>query len=174
MKRKKELICLGCAKREDAEKQIEKSKRKNAAIGIGSRLRCEFEREHRTEAAIQVSKNAALTRWFNDRRKEMTGKCAHCGGKTEKHNDATFKCSIAHILPKAYVKSVATHESNFLELCFYGNSCHSQMDNKNLDLTEMSCWDEIVVKFQKMYPFIIDSEKRRIPDILLQYLNTDI
>ena len=47
------------------------------------------------------------------------------------------------------------------------------MDNKMLDLIEMNCWDEIVTKFCSMYPFIADKEKRRIPDVLLQYVEVE-
>lgn len=43
---------------------------------------------------------AELEKWFNERRKEMTGRCIICGGKTEKYNDKTYKRSIAHILKK--------------------------------------------------------------------------
>jgi ssDNA-binding Zn-finger/Zn-ribbon topoisomerase 1 len=113
-----------------------------------------------------------LADWFEDRHKEMTGICKHCGGKTQKGKE-NYRNSIAHILPKAYFKSVATNPNNWIELCFYGNSCHSQMDNKMLDLTEMNCWDEIVTKFVKIYPSIAKEERRRIPKILLEYIETE-
>lgn len=117
---------------------------------------------------------AAKERWFQEQRKVMTGKCANCGKPSCKDSDEYFRFSIAHILAKAYFKSVATNDNNWIELCFWGeNSCHSQMDNNMLDMTQMACWDQIVVKFQLMYPFIDPKEKRRIPDILLQYINTD-
>lgn len=117
---------------------------------------------------------AAKERWFQEQRKSMTGKCANCGKPSCRDSDEYFRFSIAHILAKAYFKSVATNDNNWIELCFWGeNSCHSQMDNNMLDMTQMSCWDQIVVKFQRMYPFIDPKEKRRIPDILLQYINTD-
>lgn len=165
-KRKKELLCFNCCKIEDVQKQISKAKARETA----SRLRNKFSREHSEQAAAQVSKNAALTRWFNDRRKEMNGVCAHCGGRTEKHNDATFKCSIAHILPKAYFKSVAMHPLNWIELCFYKNSCHTNFDNKMLDIIELNCFDTVIERFIAMYPDIAQDEKRRIPIILLNYV----
>ena len=119
--------------------------------------------------------SAELERWFLDRRKEMIGVCVNCGRPSCKNDDKYYKFSLAHLLPKAYVKSVATHPSNFLELCFWGdNSCHTNFDNGMLDLTQMNCWDEIVRKFQEMYPSISREEKRRIPEILLQYIGTDI
>jgi len=116
---------------------------------------------------------AELERWFKERQKEMTGRCMNCGGKTEaftKH----YKCSIAHILPKAYFKSVATHSENWIELCFYGNSCHTNYDNKMLDLIDMNCFDTIIQKFTKIYPSIAQEEKRRIPPILIEYLKTEL
>jgi hypothetical protein len=127
------------------------------------------------QKAERISGGNELDRWFNDRRRAMTGLCANCGKPSCKNSDQYFKHSIAHILPKAYVKSVATNEFNWLELCFWGeNSCHTQMDNGLLDLTEMACWDEIVIKFQKMYPSISKKERRRIPEILLKYINIDV
>jgi hypothetical protein len=147
--------CRSCARREDYKpiKKVSENKKEE----------------------ISVSGGSELDRWFADRRKEMIGFCANCGKKSEKHSDKYFKFSIAHILPKAYFKSVATRPDNWIELCFWGdNSCHTQMDNKMLDLVEMSCWNEIVIKFQKIYPHIAPNEKRRIPDVLLQYLGTDM
>jgi hypothetical protein len=120
------------------------------------------------------SNNAELNRWFAERREEMTGFCKHCNGVSCKDDDKYFKFSICHILPKAYFPSIATHESNSIELCFWGNSCHTQMDNKMLDLTEMACWGEIVIKFQLMYKSIAFNERRRIPTVLLEYLGTDL
>ena len=66
--------------------------------------------------------------------------------------------------------SIATHPDNWIELC---PNCHHNLDNCMIDLTHLACWDEVVVKFQKLYPHITKEEKHRIPDILLQYINTD-
>lgn len=41
VKRKKEMVCLNCAKIEDVEKQTQKAKRRDAARCIGQRLRSE-------------------------------------------------------------------------------------------------------------------------------------
>ena len=38
----------------------------------------------------------------------------------------------------------------------------------------MNCFDTIIQKFAKMYPFIAPDEKRRIPNILLEYLKTEL
>lgn len=117
----------------------------------------------------------SMDEFFKLMRPKMTGVCHHCGKPSCKNDDKMFHFSLAHLLPKAYCPSVATNESNIIELCFWGeNSCHTQLDNKMLDLTDLNCWDEVVVKFQKMYPKIAPNERRRIPETLLQYLGTDI
>lgn len=122
----------------------------------------------------EVGGGAELDRWFADRRKEMTGFCKHCGGKTTKNDDKFFKHSIAHILPKKLFKSVKTHPVNFIELCFWGNSCHTNFDNYILDLIDLNCYDEVIEKFVAIYPSIDLRERRFIPEILLQYVNVDI
>jgi len=111
-----------------------------------------------------------LDEWFLARDKEATGKCKHCGGRTCKGDPLYYKHSVCHILPKRLFPSVATHPLNCIELCFWGNNCHANMDNNILDLTDMNCWNEIVEKFQKMYSAIDPKERRHIPDVLLQYV----
>ena len=122
---------------------------------------------------VTTKGNAELGRWFIERRKELDGKCHHCGNPSCKNDDKYFKFSICHILPKSIFKSVATNQYNFIELCFWGNNCHENMDSKMLDLIEMNCWDEIVNKFVKIYPSIAKEERRRIPKILLEYIETE-
>jgi len=119
------------------------------------------------------SGGSELDRWFNDRHIEMTGTCMHCGGVTEK-GKPTFRCSVAHLFPKAYFKSVSTNPDNYIELCFYGKSCHTNFDHGIIDIIELSCFDKVIEKFIKIYPFIDSKEKRRIPDVLLNYLETEL
>jgi hypothetical protein len=70
---------------------------------------------------------------------------------------------------------VATNDRNWIELCFWGEgSCHTMMDNKMLDMTDMACWNEIVERFQIIYPYIAKEERKRIPQILLNYIEVDI
>lgn len=123
---------------------------------------------------VNIVGGAELQRWFNDRRKEMTGFCQNCGGKSCKDDDKCFKFSLAHLLPKAYFKSIATHPDNWLELCFFGNSCHTNFDNKMIDIMDLSCFDTVIQKFVKLYPSIATDEKRRIPAVLIEYLKNEI
>lgn len=116
--------------------------------------------------------SAEKERWFQDRRHEMTGFCKNCNKPSFKNSNEYFRFSIAHILAKrkSMFPSVATNVDNWVELCA---DCHHNLDNCMIDLSDLACWDEVVVKFQKIYPFIAQEEKKRIPDILLQYLKTD-
>ncbi|MGI9215152.1 MAG: hypothetical protein ACR2HS_05890 [Gammaproteobacteria bacterium] len=119
-------------------------------------------------------KTGELWRWFEKQRSLMKGICSHCGGKTQKNDDNTFHYSICHLLPKNHFKSVATNDNNWIELCYYGQSCHSNLDNHIIDLTQLNCFDEVIEKFVKMYPFIAKEERRRIPSILLEYIKNEL
>lgn len=146
--------------------------RKNAASKIGTKLR---NTPNISDVNTEMVKGyAELERWFKEVRKSMTGVCQNCGGKTCRDSDREYKRSVAHILPKAYFKSVATHPDNWLELCFYGNSCHTNLDHAMIDLIELNCFDTVIQKFTKMYPFIAQEEKRRIPSILIEYLKVEL
>lgn len=116
-----------------------------------------------------------LHAWFEARRAEMTGKCALCGGKTEKHNDETFKRSIHHLFDKrpTMFPSVALNIHNFLEVCFYGNSCHTNIHNGTITwelLKDSAEWEMIMEKVKKVFPYIDKSEKKNIPEVVLKEL----
>lgn len=116
---------------------------------------------------------AELWSWFEDRRREMKGVCLHCQGVTQKKDDKTFHFSIAHILPKSLFESVKMHPLNWIELCYYGESCHTNVDNHIIDLTDLHCWDTVVERFIAMYPDIAKEERKYIPDALLQYIKNE-
>lgn len=128
---------------------------------------------------IQEAKSAGtddkLDQWFEARRKEMTGRCVLCNGKSEKYNDETYRRSIHHILDKrpTMFPSVALHENNFLEVCFWGNSCHTNIHNGTITmelLADSHEWKIIVDKFKKIYPFIAEGEKKNIHPLLLKQI----
>lgn len=124
-------------------------------------------------ARRKIGGGAAMTRWFEQRRFEMTGVCRHCGGVSSAYSDLYYKFSIAHILPKAYFPSVKTHALNWIELCHFGKSCHTNLDNHYIDLIDLNCWDEVVEKFLGIYPSIAFKERRRIPDVLMQFVKNE-
>lgn len=164
------MDCRPDLKEKKLSQQKERQKKANAVVKSGRELR----NLAQTQPEVKAPKGyAELDRWFREIQKSMTGKCQNCGGKTEA-NTKHFKNSIAHILPKAYFKSVATHPDNYLELCFYGNSCHTNFDNKMIDIIDLHCFDQVIQKFTRIYPHIAAEEKRRIPPILIEYLNTEL
>lgn len=119
----------------------------------------------------------ALDIWFEDRRKELTGKCCICGGPTCKNDEQFYRASIGHLLPKRknMFPSIATNKHNFLEFCFWKNNCHQSFDDHIITLEDIkeqspSLWETIVDKFLKMYPSIAIEERKNIPEILLNYL----
>lgn len=175
VKVKKDTYCINCHNRNKALEQLEKQKKRNALRVDTTKVRKlgKMQDVSLEQKALNASKAAAMQRWFAERREEMKGKCANCGGKTMKYNGDKFYYSIAHILPKAYFKSVATHPLNWIELCFYGNSCHTNYDNHMIDIMELNCFDEVISKFVKMYPDIDKDERRRIPQILLNYVEAE-
>ena len=111
--------------------------------------------------------------WYLEIRKDMKGVCSHCGDKSCKDDDEKFHFSIAHILPKEFFPSIAKHPLNFIELCFWNNSCHTNFDNKILDIMDLNCFDEVITKFVAMYPMIAKEERKRIPQILLDYVEVE-
>jgi len=116
-----------------------------------------------------------LDNWFEERRKEMTGHCILCGGKTEKKNDETYRRSIHHLFEKrkTMFPSVATNSDNWLEVCFWDNACHSNLHNGTItwQLLMDSAESKIIIeKFKKIYPFIAENERKNIPAILMSYI----
>lgn len=120
--------------------------------------------------------DSKLDQWFEARRKEMTGRCVLCGGKTEKNNDEHYRKSIHHILEKRpnMFPSVALHSDNWLEVCFWNNSCHTNLHNGTITwelLRDSFEWSIIVAKFKNIYPFIHPNEHKNIPELLLKELD---
>jgi hypothetical protein len=154
-----------------SNKRIQKEKEQGVQI-IKAKPKGWFDADKVDEVLV---KEDSQWDWFVEQRKLMTGFCKNCGRPSCKNDDKKFHFSLAHILEKAHFPSIAKHPLNVIELCFWGEgSCHTRMDNKMLDLTEMACWDEIVTKVVAMYPSIDKSERRRIPSLLLQYINTEL
>ena len=122
----------------------------------------------------ELEDNKQSDAWFKERHREMTGKCLVCSGKTCKRMDE-YKCSIAHLFSKNKngFPSIKWHEENWIELCFYGNSCHTNFDNRILtfeDLKHTQAWDVIVRKFKILYPLMTTNEQGKVPAILMNEL----
>lgn len=125
--------------------------------------------------AKESGTDAAMDKWFEDGRKTMTGICLFCGGRTEKNNDKTYRNSEAHLFPKRkkMFPSIALHPENRIELCFFGNSCHTNFDNKMIELEDIKfkrplAWEVIIEKSKILYPLMTSNEKNKVPEIILQ------
>lgn len=123
--------------------------------------------------------DAAMDKWFEDGRKSMTGVCLLCGGKTEKDNDKTYRCSEAHLFAKrkGMFPSIALHPENRIELCFFGNSCHTNFDTHMITFEDIKyqnpeAWNVIVEKTKILYPCMTTKEKNKVPEILLNEIKS--
>lgn len=147
------------------------AQKKSYSIPKKSEKRIAKEKEQRESGG-----DNALDLWFDARRKEMKGVCVLCGGKSEKHNDATYRRSIHHLFDKkpSLYPSVATNPDNWLEVCHFGNSCHDNIHNRTITwelLHDSAEWSIIVSKFKKIFPFMAEGERKNIHPLLLKELD---
>lgn len=101
-----------------------------------------------------------MEQWHRARRKEAVGVCqCGCGKPSQKKDDMYFRCSNAHIFPKAIFVSVMYHPLNNVERAFWGG-CHTNMDQNGLDKWPMMAdWDDIKEKFHILAPLLTDEER---------------
>ncbi len=135
----------------------------------------------KTIAAEQKRKDdgtdAAEDKWFDDRGKELTGRCLLCGEPTQK-GKPNERCSIAHLFAKRDIMfpSIKLHPENSIELCFYGNSCHANFDNGMIELSTIKeqlnlAWKEILRKVIILYPLMTKEEQGKVPEIFIKEIN---
>lgn len=120
----------------------------------------------RVDTVLQAEIEAAFLKFHS----AMTGKCIECGGKSCKGDPKYWKHSAAHVFPKKLFKSIAAHPLNFIELCFFGQSCHTNYDNKMTEPQEMKIWPLLVERFLILYPLMAKEERKHIPDCFMQEL----
>jgi hypothetical protein len=51
--------------------------------------------------------------------------------------------------------------------------CHDEFDSGWYNATTMTVWPKAIERFKQFEKSIANSERRRIPEQLLQYINTD-
>lgn len=123
---------------------------------IGAKKKKEIEEQ-------KLSGDNKLDLFFEEARTKMCGRCLFCNGKTEASNDETYRRSIAHLLPKAIFESVATHPCNWIELCFFGESCHTNFDNGIISLEmikDSAEWGIIREKLLILLPLVSLEERK--------------
>jgi len=101
-----------------------------------------------------------LQKWFNERRKELTGTCqCGCGNKSEKYSDKKFRASCCHIFPQRLFPSIELHPLNFVERAWEGG-CHSNMDNRSMGLwPNFEDWENIKARFFVLEPLLTEKER---------------
>lgn len=127
--------------------------------------------------------------FFDAMIKRCTGKCLFCNSKTtavdakfyrddnhkwsEEANDRKHertvemmkRASVAHLLPKRNIEkggfpSVATHEDNWIELCW---SCHTSLDSGKITwdfIRDSKEWDIIKEKLLNVLPAVAMEERK--------------
>lgn len=121
----------------------------------------------KSQAKRRVEKKS-LDEWYQEMRKRMQGTCRNCGAKSMRDNDAMYKWSICHILPKKPdfgFPSVATNLYNFWEGCV---ECHSKFDSNWETAYKMQVWPEVKFKFKLFQSEIAPEEQSRIPECFLK------
>ncbi len=107
--------------------------------------------------------DSTMDLFFQSLRKGMTGRCLFCNGSTNKQDDEKFHFSLAHLLPKAIFKSVATNPDNIIELCFWGESCHTNFDNGKITwefIKDSAEWSIIKEKLLLVLPLVSEEERK--------------
>jgi hypothetical protein len=120
-------------------------------------------RKAKIEANKASGGDSEMDLFFASQRKFMKGKCLFYGVNTMKKDDDKFHFSLAHLLPKSIFKSVATHPDILIELCFYGNSCHTNFDNGMITwefIKDSKEWLVIKEKLLNVLPIIAPEERK--------------
>lgn len=114
--------------------------------------------------------DSELVRWYKSKMKQMYGVCSETGLKTETKIYAYAIMSICHILPKATVKSLATHPFNWIELnCDF----HKKFDAMSWEEREkLGCWPNIFQRLLLMYEHCDPSEKRHFPESVHKFFES--
>lgn len=140
------------------QKVAKRNKNRNKSIMMKAR---KYEREVNGEGDQAI--------WYVLKKHEMTGVCIEgdCKNMTNKYNNEYFKWSIAHVVPKKLIPSVATHPENWLELCWQH---HSEYDSNFEKASKMQCFAEAKRKFQLFKDLIPPEQLRKVNPHLLDTL----
>lgn len=123
--------------------------------------------QENAEKEARGENDTDLQRWFKNQMKYMNV-CEETGMKLETKIYRYAIMSICHILPKAKVKSVATHPLNRV---FLLPDLHAKFDSQSWEEREKwSCWPLIVERLISVYPDLDPSEHRHFPESVLKII----
>lgn len=156
-------------KEKKLEEAIGRQKKRTAAANAGAKLRRTIPKDNKFVDNDAAKKFEEQQIWFeNIKRNELTI-CWETGANIP---DKYMRAAIAHILPKKNniggFPSVATHPLNYLILSA-ANGSHDKTHTWS-KFQEMKVWPLAVERFKKIYPYIALSERKYLPDCLLQEL----
>jgi hypothetical protein len=122
--------------------------------------------------------------FFDAMLKKCTGKCLFCNSKTtaadtsfwrddnekwsqeandrnhERRIEVMRRASIAHLFPKSLFKSIATHEDNWIELCW---NCHTMFDSGKITwefIRDSAEWEFIKEKLLTVLPMVHQEDRK--------------
>lgn len=112
-------------------------------------------------ASKGITVNNDLELFYLLRKHQMSGICSEgrCTNSTNPDHPKYYRWSICHIVPKALIKSVATNEHNWIELCM---GHHGDFDNTFEIASKMQCFAEAKRKFQLFKHLIPPEELRKV------------
>lgn len=125
----------------------------------------------RSIQTIPSLEEVELEAWYDRIINGMLGQCWECNSLIATWNRRYAKAAIAHILPKEYFPSVQNHPLNFLILgatC----GCHHRWDDSIDKAVHMTVFPIALERFQHIYPETALAERRRIPEIFINSVNT--
>lgn len=98
--------------------------------------------------------------WYDEQIKQIPEKCENCGGKITIPIGLSKRTPIAHIVPKASIKSVQTHDLNRWFACW---QCHSNFDGwPSEKVAKMPVIKICKARFKIFVSMITDKERRYI------------
>lgn len=172
----KQLICIRHYQSMKTQEYIQRADKRHALKSEQLKTQAKLRNDTYENKLVdnQAKENfEKLQVWFEQRARELAKHpyCAECGAYIpEKY----YRHATAHVLPKSPTSgfpSVATHEENYLFLGA-GCGCHNKTDRWD-KFSQMKVWGLAIEKIKKMYPSIHPSERRRLPDVVMQEIEPD-
>lgn len=115
---------------------------------------------------------SGLDKYFGYHMANSKRVCDNCGKSLKSYKDVDWRGSQHHVLDKAIYPSI---KSNLLNHMVLGRwCCHSQWHTSWENAAKMKVFPMAIDIIQKLYPFLKPEEKRKLPVIVLQELNTDL
>lgn len=108
----------------------------------------------------EAGNDNSLDLFFVAMRKKCKGKCLFCNSPTTYKHEELWRIAIAHLLPKAKFKSVATEESNWIELCW---NCHTEFDTGKITWELLRDSKEFDILREKLFivlPLVAPEERK--------------